>query len=151
MCSYWASTFSCGCFTFRSSGYEFCEQRGSKQCKVSLRRYTWRTFCPSSRKALRGRRYTPDICLPACCDKLDIDERRKLCRKCDSSPTDPSKGPTLWHCPAHLQLASTEEDVGVAKAQEFFEKAVALWPVDHQRRYLRRKGDMNAKGVWWSY
>ncbi|KAI3330298.1 hypothetical protein F4824DRAFT_505148 [Ustulina deusta] len=76
---------------------------------------------------------------------------RALCCKCDSSPTDPSEGPTLWHCPAHLQLVSEDKDVSVEEAQAFFGKAVVLWPVDHQKRYLRRKDDSAAKGVWWSY
>ncbi len=151
MCSYWATTFPCGCFTFRASGYEFCEQRGSKECKVTLRRYRWRTFCPSSRRALRGRKYTPGIRLPACCGKIGAHGRARLCCKCDSSPTDPSEGPTLWHCPAHLQLVSEDKDVSVEEAQAFFGKAVVLWPVDHQKRYLRRKNDSAAKGVWWSY
>ncbi|KAI0967151.1 hypothetical protein F4678DRAFT_446728 [Xylaria arbuscula] len=74
-----------------------------------------------------------------------------MCRKCDSSPTNPAEGPTLWHCAPHLRLVETRDDVSVVEAEGFFERAVRLWPVDHQRRYFRRKGDEAARGVGWSY
>ena len=150
MCSFYATSFPCECSSWRSSGYAFCEQRGTEKCKVSLKLYKWKTLCHTSRRAMRGRKYTPYTRLPPCCGTLDAEERKKLCYKCDSSPTDASRGPTLWHCHGHLELVFEDGDVSLEQAQSEFEKAVALWPVDHKKRYERRKGDNAAKGVWWS-
>ncbi|KAI0114316.1 hypothetical protein GGR51DRAFT_556172 [Nemania sp. FL0031] len=113
--------------------------------------YKWKTFCPRSRKALRGRKYNSNIRLPTCTEGLGTNHCKTLCRKCDSIPTDPSKGPTLWHCPDHLELVSEESDASLAEAEAFFGKAVALWPADTRARYLRRKADKTFKDVWWSY
>ncbi|KAI0542587.1 hypothetical protein GGR58DRAFT_254865 [Xylaria digitata] len=151
MCRYWALRFPCGCASWRSSGYEFCDKRGSQECKVSLRRYTWSTFCPQGRKILRGRKYTPGTKLPSCCDKLSENDRKNLCGKCNSEPKYSASSPTLWHCPPHLKLVEERQDVPREEAEVFFEKAVVLWPLDHQRRYFRRKDDKVVKGVWWSY
>ncbi|KAI0875950.1 hypothetical protein GGS24DRAFT_453457 [Hypoxylon argillaceum] len=152
MCQFWATTFPCGCFTWRSSGYSYCPRRGSAACKISLKRSVWHTSCPRSRKALRGRKCSAEVRLPPCCDDLSLNAREKLCRKCDSLPADPSQGPTLWHCPGHLELIDEDPDCSLAEAEAFFSKAVALWPEDGaRRRYLRRQADETIKGVWWSY
>ncbi|GAP90378.1 hypothetical protein SAMD00023353_4900540 [Rosellinia necatrix] len=184
MCQYWATTFPCGCFTWRSSGYYFCEKRGKTTTaeggreggggggggegigcgSVTLRRYTWKTFCPASRKALRGRRWTPGARLATCCGCLGETERAALCHRCDSTPTDASAGPTLWHCSGHLVQDGPEvvidsdngdcdggTTVSLADAEVFFERAIKLWPIDHQKRYFRRKGDKACRDAGWSY
>ncbi|KAH8165099.1 hypothetical protein CIB48_g3167 [Xylaria polymorpha] len=147
MCKFWATTFPCGCSTWRNSGYEYCTNRGT--CSVTLQQYQWKTFCAAARKSLRGRRFSTGMRLPACCDSTTI-ACEKLCHKCDSSITDPSKGPTVWNCPGHLELIS-EETVDIEAAEAVFDHAVALWPIGHRARYLRRKGDKASTGVWWSY
>jgi hypothetical protein len=148
MCHYWAMTFPCGHFTYRSSGYEFCSKRGTKDCEHTLTRFVWKTFCPASRKALRGKKkYTADIRLPVCFDSLGFDECEELCLKCDSLRTDQSDGPVKWACPTHLELVSKGVN---ADAVTVFEHAVSLWPDDHKRRYFRRKVDKTCKSGWWS-
>ncbi|GAW23793.1 hypothetical protein ANO14919_133700 [Xylariales sp. No.14919] len=151
MCQYWATTFPCGCASWRSSGYEFCAKRGTGKCKVALRRYVWKTFCPHTRKEMRNKTYVPGMRLAACCRKLDEDARQGLCRKCDSVPTEPHTGPARWHCPKHVVLVEESDDVPRAEAERFFERSVVHWALDHQRRYYRRKEDKRAKKVWWSY
>ncbi|RYC56086.1 hypothetical protein CHU98_g10135 [Xylaria longipes] len=131
MCQFWATTYPCGHFTRRNSGYKLCARRGEEGCTISLQRYQWKTFCPLARKSLKGRRYTPGTRLPACCEKLDCE---RLCHKCDSITLEGSI------CPGHLELVS-EEIVDLETASAVFEKAVCLWPSDHRGRYLRRKGD----------
>ncbi|KAI1747173.1 hypothetical protein F4782DRAFT_449294 [Xylaria castorea] len=153
MCQFWATTFPCGCYTWRNSGYEFCSHRGVEggSCTITLRRYLWKTFCPRARKSLKGKRYTPDTRLPPCCEgKLDSETWGRLCHRCDSSPTEPSQGPTIWNCPGHLELLS-DEVVDLETAEAVFEKAVGLWPLDHRGRYFRRKKDKACKGMSWSF
>ncbi|KAI0437061.1 hypothetical protein F4803DRAFT_540181 [Xylaria telfairii] len=157
MCKFWATTFPCGCSTWRNSGYDYCPKRGSCTT-VNLRRFRWKTFCPAARKSLRGRRFssttattttTTTTRLPSCCDSTTTPCER-LCRKCDSSITDPSEGPTIWNCPGHLELIS-DETVDLEAAEAVFGQAVAHWPIGHRGRYVRRKGDKASTGVWWSY
>ncbi|KAI2641332.1 hypothetical protein GGS21DRAFT_369325 [Xylaria nigripes] len=149
MCRYWATTFPCGCVTWRSSGYSFCNARGTKRCTVTLEHHRWETFCPASRRSLRGKRYTAEKRLPPCCDGLDPDAREELCSTCDSLPTDPSGVPGLWHCPGHVEVLE-KRFTDLHEAEVFFEKALKYWPADHRARYLRRKSDKNCRGVWWS-
>ncbi|KAI3319560.1 hypothetical protein HD806DRAFT_539253 [Xylariaceae sp. AK1471] len=148
MCHYWATTFPCGCFTYRSSGYDFCPKRGTKDCQYTLTRFVWKTFCPASRKALKGKKkYTTDIRLPACCDSLSFEDCETLCLKNCDSLRQPGNGPVKWACPTHLEQVSKGVD---ADAATVFEQAVELWPDDHRRRYLRRKADKSCKSGWWS-
>ncbi|KAI1824081.1 hypothetical protein F4861DRAFT_549012 [Xylaria intraflava] len=150
MCHYWATTFPCGCPTWRSSGYNYCEKRGTKSCKPTLSKHLWTTFCPTTRRALHGKKYTPDRRLPACCDHLTPTDREALCGTCDSLPPDASGGgPGLWHCPGHLEVLG-EFPADLAEAEAFFERALKFWPPDHRARYLRRKADKSCRGVWWS-
>jgi hypothetical protein len=176
------ATFPCGCTTWRSSGYRFCAKRWIEPCPKTLEKFVWKTFCPASRKALRNvvaintkgsssvrAKYTSDTRLPVCCTDLGMEECMRLCTKCCSLPAANSNAePNAWHCPGHLERVSKicvatkgvecvesrggtgNVDVNVV-AQ--FEKAVVLWPVDHQKRYFRRKGDKGLKGkeIWWSF
>ncbi|KAI8623428.1 hypothetical protein F5Y19DRAFT_492620 [Xylariaceae sp. FL1651] len=147
MCRYWATTFPCGCFTWRSSGYEFCANRGNANCRIILERFVWKTFCPTSRKALKGKKYSSDTRLPACCKPLSSKQVEELCHKCNSLPNDSPDRPILWHCPNHLEQISKTIDVN---APAVFESAVQLWPIDKQKRYHRRKQDPTCKNCWWS-
>ncbi|KAI0551202.1 hypothetical protein F4679DRAFT_144754 [Xylaria curta] len=148
MCNFWATSFPCGCPSWRNSGYSYCADRGIPgSCTVTLKKYEWKTFCPRARKALKGKKYKPGTRLPSCCSKSNPGS---LCCKCDSSHTEASQGPTLWNCYGrHLELLS-EEVVDVKTAEAFFENAVKLWPSGHQGRFYRRKKDKRATGVWWS-
>ncbi|KAI0856821.1 hypothetical protein F4860DRAFT_518483 [Xylaria cubensis] len=149
MCNFWATSFPCGCPSWRNSGYEYCAHRGEEGlCTVTLKKYVWKTFCPRARKG--GKPPKPGTRLPPCCGKLDAQTRGKLCCKCDSSPTEASQGPTRWNCPGHLELVSEEEIAVLQTAEAFFENAVKLWPNGHQGRFYRRKKDKKIKGVWWS-
>lgn len=89
-----------------------------------------------------------------------------LCTKCCSLPAaKPDAEPNAWHCPGHLEGAAkicaglkdveSGGDTGNIEVNVVaeFEKAVMLWPVDHQKRYFRRKVDKGLKGkeIWWSF
>ncbi|KAI1125503.1 hypothetical protein F5Y10DRAFT_284180 [Nemania abortiva] len=149
MCEFWFTTFPCGCFTWRSSGYRYCRDRASG-CQIQLRQFMWKTFCPRSRKALKGRKCNSSI-LPKCTKRLGDEICEKLCRKCNSVPKDPSEGPTRWHCNGHLELVFEDSDADLADAEALFGEAVALWPASaggHRSRYLRRKADKRVSGDW---
>ncbi|KAI1326216.1 hypothetical protein F5Y16DRAFT_375595 [Xylariaceae sp. FL0255] len=147
MCRFWITRFPCGCVTSRNSGYEFCSDRNKASCKLLLITFVWTTFCPKSRKALKGKTYNADVRLPPCCDKLDEEVIEKLCLKCDSAKSAGGDGPIRWSCAGCV--VETAKEVS-PQAPEVFETAVSLWPPDFKGRYYRRKGDDKVKDCGWS-
>ncbi|CAJ2512472.1 Uu.00g054870.m01.CDS01 [Anthostomella pinea] len=125
------------------SGYDFCAKRGSKLCFPRLERHLWTTFCPDSRKGLRGRQYSSGMRgLPRCCNHLDSTALSLLCLKCNSDPAD-GRARSRWWCADHHQRLPADVDLD---PQAEFDKCVNLWPADMQRRYFRRRDDRSASG-----
>ncbi|KAI5917590.1 hypothetical protein F4810DRAFT_37691 [Camillea tinctor] len=167
MCRFWATKFDCGCFTWRKSGYEFCEKRSGngngkgkregKGCVHVLEEHLWHTFCPNSRKAAvrmcsnnGGKLKCNDKTrLPRCSSGLDDDQLGRLCAKCNSEAAgDDAQSWSGW-CPGHQPERLTSIGVDLDPQAEF-EKAVEFWPIDLKQRYFRRKKDKTAKGCGWS-
>ncbi|KAI1073688.1 hypothetical protein F5B20DRAFT_566243 [Whalleya microplaca] len=142
MCRFWAMKFlACECPTHRSSGYEYCPRRG--KCTVVFKQFEWLTFCPASRKALKGGKYDDNVPLPKCCADAEMSQLESLCLKCNSTPSKDTEHRS--YCSEHIVLKSVSTDID---AEAEFEKAVALWPVDMRARYFRRKKDKKAVGSW---
>ncbi|OTA84282.1 hypothetical protein M434DRAFT_400483 [Hypoxylon sp. CO27-5] len=145
MCNFSGTRFPCGCITFKGSEYKYCAKRG-KGCSVKIfREYEWQTFCPESRRALKGKNYDGSVILPKCCSRVDRSKLEALCIKCNSIP-DRDIEHRCW-CSQHLVCLSVRVE---ANAEKEFEKFVLLWPSNLRTRYFRRKKDRAARDCGWS-
>ncbi|KAI2464260.1 hypothetical protein F4781DRAFT_413531 [Annulohypoxylon bovei var. microspora] len=146
MCEFSGTTFPCGCITWKGSEYKYCPKRG-KGCKTKIfRRFEWQTFCPSSRKFLRGKsKYDDGVVLPKCCAQLEQSKLETLCLKCNSTPD--MENELHCYCPEHMICVSVRVD---ENAEKEFEKFVQLWPSNLRARYLRRSQDPKARDCGWS-
>ncbi|KAI1206101.1 uncharacterized protein F4807DRAFT_245576 [Annulohypoxylon truncatum] len=146
MCEFRGMTFPCGCVTWKGSEYKYCSKRG-KGCKTKIfRHFEWQTFCPGSRKCLKGKtKYEEGAVLPKCCAHLEKSTLGSLCLKCNSIPNKDNEfdRPCAWH----VKCVSVMVD---ADAENEFERFVRLWPVNLRTRYLRRKLDLRVRDVGWS-
>ncbi|KAI1098060.1 hypothetical protein F4804DRAFT_350824 [Jackrogersella minutella] len=146
MCEFSGTKFPCGCITWKGSEYKYCAERG-RGCKSTMfKLFEWQTFCPKSRKFLKGRRkYDDNVVLPKCCAQLEKSKLEALCLKCN--PTPDMDNELHCYCTQHMVCVSVCTDANVEKE---FEKFVQLWPSSLRTRYLRRKQDLTARACGWS-